>query len=150
MDCPFCNTDLNRVVDKRAVKGSGEIRRRRECLKCKERFTTYERLAKVEVLVIKRDNRREIFDRMKLRAGIAKALEKRPAFDQVEIITERIENRLRRAGTREISSRIIGRAVLAELKKLDKIAYLRFTSVYKKFNDPSDFAKIITSLGAIK
>jgi len=146
MSCPFCNSSLNKVVDKRAVNSSGEIRRRRECLKCHQRFTTYERLAKIEVLVVKKDGRKEIFDHNKLRSGIARALEKRPAFEQVEIITNRIENRLRLSRAKEIASKVIGRAVLLELKKVDKIAYLRFTSVYKKFDNPSDFAKIITSL----
>ena len=146
MNCPFCSSTLNKVVDKRAVNSSGEIRRRRECLKCHQRFTTYERLAKVELTVIKKDGRREGFDRDKLRSGIARALEKRPAFEQVEIITGRIENRLRSSRGKEIASKVIGRMVLGELKKADKVAYLRFTSVYRKFDNPSDFAKIITSL----
>ena len=146
MNCPFCSSTLNNVVDKRAVNSSGEIRRRRECLKCHQRFTTYERLAKVELTVIKKDGRREGFDRDKLRSGIARALEKRPAFEQVEIITGRIENRLTSSRAKEIASKVIGRMVLGELKKADKVAYLRFTSVYRKFDNPSDFAKIITSL----
>lgn len=146
MYCPFCNSEQNKVLDKRAVKGSGEIRRRRECLKCRQRFTTYEKLAKVELIVIKKDGRRETFDRNKLRSGISRALEKLPSFNQVDPITGKIENKLRLSRTREIQSKVIGRLVLAELKKTDKIAYLRFTSVYKKFSDPSDFAKIITSL----
>lgn len=147
MNCPFCQSNLNKVVDKRSVNGTGEIRRRRECLKCHLRFTTYEKLAKVELMVIKRDGRREPFDRNKLRNGIARALEKRPAIEQVDHITSRIENRLRLSQTKELPSKIIGRSVLGELRKVDKIAYLRFTSVYKKFDDPSDFAKALTSLG---
>src|SRR3990167_5019008 len=102
MKCIFCGSDQNKVVDKRAVKGSGEIRRRRECLKCHQRFTTYESIAELELVIIKKDGRRQAYDRDKLQAGIAKALEKRPAFNQVDELTSRIENRLRLSGTREI------------------------------------------------
>lgn len=147
MNCPYCVSSLNKVVDKRSVTGSGEIRRRRECLKCKKRFTTYERLSKVELAVIKRDGRREIFDKLKLRMGIAKALEKRPAIEEVDSITDRIENRLRMQKYKEIPSKTIGKMVLTELKKIDKVAYLRFASVYRQFKEPGDFAKELTSLG---
>lgn len=150
MSCPFCKSSLNKVVDKRAVKGSGEIRRRRECLGCRKRFTTYEKAAQIEILVIKRDGRREPFDKEKLRAGIAKALEKRPALDQIDIVAQAIENRLRKNGLKEVQSKLIGRSVLTELKKLDPVAYLRFASVYRHFQDPSDFAKELTSLSSIK
>lgn len=147
MSCPFCSSELNKVVDKRSVKLSGEIRRRRECLKCNLRFTTYEKLAKVELLVVKRDGKKEAYDRNKLRIGIAKSLDKRPSYNQVDLVTDRIESKLRLLKNKEVASTVIGRAVLNELKKIDKIAYLRFTSVYKKFEDPSDFAKVLTSLG---
>lgn len=147
MNCPYCRSNLNKVVDKRSVSGSGEIRRRRECLKCKKRFTTYERLSKLDLTVIKRDGRREIFDKLKLRSGIEKALEKRPSIEAVEAITDRIENKLRVQKNKEIPSKTIGKMVLTELKKTDKVAYLRFASVYRQFSEPGDFAKELTSLG---
>ncbi len=147
MNCPYCSSNLNKVVDKRSVSGSGEIRRRRECLKCKKRFTTYESLSKLDLVVIKRDGRREVFDKGKLRSGIAKALEKRPAIEAVDFITDRIENKLRAGKGKEIPSKTVGKMVLNELKKTDKVAYLRFASVYRQFKEPGDFAKELTSLG---
>lgn len=149
MSCPFCLSSVNKVVDKRGVKGSGQIRRRRECLKCRQRFTTYESRAEIELVVIKKDGRRQPYDRDKLVSGIVKALEKSPYFDQVELIASRIENKLRLSGAREIQSKVIGRAVLGELKKLDPVAYLRFASVYRQFKDPKDFAKELSSLGTL-
>lgn len=146
MSCPYCNSNLNKVVDKRSVFGSGEIRRRRECLKCKKRFTTYERLSKVDLIVIKRDGRREVFDKLKLRNGIARALEKRPGIEAVDNIADRIENKLRIQKDKEMPSKTIGKMVLNELKRIDKVAYLRFASVYRQFKDPEDFAKELTSL----
>lgn len=130
--------------------GSGEIRRRRECLSCIKRFTTYERLGVLELSVIKRDGRHEQFDREKLRRGIAKALEKRPDTDKVDLIVERIEKTLRRRGVKEISSRVIGKMVLGELKKLDGVAYLRFVSVYRHFKKVEDFAKEVEHLSFTK
>lgn len=146
MRCPFCASSLSRVVDKRAVLGRGEIRRRRECLKCGRRFTTYEALAELGILVIKKDGRREAFSDEKLRAGLLKALEKRPGIDKVSKIVDRIEGKLRRRGLREISSQTIGKWVLSELKKLDHVAYLRFASVYRDFGDPKDFARELKML----
>ena len=146
MKCPFCISTITRVVDKRSVIGTGEIRRRRECLKCLRRFTTYERLARLEFVVIKKDGRREVFDREKIRVGISKALEKRPGIEKVEDLVERVERKLRRRNSLEVSSKIIGGAVLSELKKLDRVAYLRFASVYRRFDNPEDFAKEISSL----
>ena len=134
------------MIDKRAVKSSGEIRRRRECLKCHKRFTTYERVCALELFIIKRDGRREIFNRSKLRLGLEKALEKRADIDRIDEIIEKIEINLRGKGTREIESKVIGRAVLAELRKIDKVAYLRFASVYRHFNEISDFAKELQAL----
>lgn len=146
MSCPYCNSNLNKVVDKRSVSGSGEIRRRRECLKCKKRFTTYERLSKVDLIVIKRDGRREVFDKLKLRNGLARALEKRPGIEAVDNIADRIENKLRIQKDKEMPSKTIGKMVLTELRKIDKVAYLRFASVYRQFTGPDDFAKELTSL----
>lgn len=146
MKCPFCSAVPNKVVDKRSVIGSGEIRRRRECLNCFKRFTTYERIADLELVVIKKDGRREEFIRDKLRSGIARALEKRPAFGEVESIADRIERRLRQKGCKEIASKYIGQAVLSELKKLDSVAYLRFASVYRHFQVIEDFTKELEHL----
>lgn len=144
--CPFCASSLSKVVDKRAVIGRGEIRRRRECLKCNKRYTTYEIMAKLEILVIKKDGKRQPFAQEKLRSGLIRALEKRPDIDKVPKIVERIENRIRTKRLKEISSQILGKWVLSELKKLDSIAYIRFASVYRTFSDPGDFKKEIETL----
>ncbi len=145
MKCPFCSSVLSKVVDKRAVDSRCEIRRRRECLKCNKRFTTYETLAKLEVLVIKKDGRREPFSKEKLSSGIVKALEKRPAIDKAVRVVERIENKIRVRGLREIPSHVLGKWVLSELKKLDPVAYLRFASVYRTFSEPKDFERELES-----
>lgn len=146
MKCPFCDSTLSKVVDKRSVSLRGEIRRRRECLKCGHRFTTYETVAKLEVVVIKKDGRREIFSEEKLHSGLLRALEKRPGIDRVPKIVDRIEARIRIKRLKEIESQVIGKWVLSELKKLDPVAYLRFASVYRDFGDPRDFAKEIRTL----
>lgn len=146
MKCPYCESLLSKVVDKRPVAARGEIRRRRECLKCGKRFTTYETLATLQILVIKKSGRHEIYDREKLRLGILKALEKRPGIDKAGKIVDKIEGKIRSRSTKEISSSFLGKAVLSELKKLDKVAYLRFASVYRTFQDPKDFAREIKSL----
>lgn len=140
---------MNKVVDKRGVEGRGEIRRRRECLKCGKRFTTYETLARLQILVIKKDNRREPYDQGKLRSGIIKALEKRPGIDKVDRIVERIEGKIRARGLREVPTMQLGKWILSELKKLDPIAYLRFISVYNTFTDPRDFAKELKILNGV-
>lgn len=141
MKCPFCQSSLSKVVDKRGVGGRGEIRRRRECLKCAKRYTTYERLAELQVLVVKKDGRREIFIEEKLRLGLLKALEKRPDLDKVSRIIDRIEAKIREKGLQEVPSQVLGKWILSELKRLDPIAYLRFASVYRTFTDPKDFKK---------
>lgn len=146
MNCPFCKSSLSKVVDKRGVDGRGEIRRRRECLKCDKRYTTYERLAELQIQVIKKDGRKEPFIEEKLRLGLAKALEKRPGLDRVSGIVGRIEGRIREKGLQEISSQKMGKWVLTELKRLDAIAYLRFASVYRTFSDPKDFKREIETL----
>ncbi len=146
MKCFFCGSEQSNVIDKRAVKSSGEIRRRRECLKCHRRFTTYERISISDFYVIKRSGSKEVFDRNKLRAGLSKALEKRPGIDRVEHIVERIEKRLKLKGLPEVNSKLIGQVVLSELKKLDKIAYLRFASVYHQYSEVSDFSKELEHL----
>ena len=146
MKCPFCASNLSKVVDKRSVERRGEIRRRRECLKCARRFTTYEILAAVEILVLKKDGTRQPYLREKLQAGLVKALEKRPGIDKLESILDRVENRIRVKHLQEIPSQTLGRWILSELKKLDPIAYLRFASVYRTFSDPKDFKKEIETL----
>ncbi len=126
--------------------GRGEIRRRRECLKCTKRFTTYESLAKLEILVVKKDGRREVYSREKIQSGLQKALEKRPGIDSVSVIVDKIEGKIRAKGLREIPSTLLGKTILQELKKLDSIAYLRFASVYRTFTDTKDFEKELKSL----
>lgn len=129
------------MIDKRGVSGRGEIRRRRECLKCEKRYTTYEHVAQVQVLVLKRDGRKEIYSRDKLQEGLFKALQKRPAVDRITEVVDRIEAKLRAKGIKEVPSSFLGKAILLELKKLDSVAYLRFVSVYHKFEDIKDFEK---------
>lgn len=146
MRCLYCGSDQSSVIDKRAVKSSGEIRRRRECLKCHKRFTTYERISFAETYVIKRDGRREVFDVNKIRSGLQKALEKRPGIEKVEEIVEKIEKTIRAKGENEVETKLIGKLVLSELKKIDKVAYLRFVSVYRQFKDLDDFTKELQHL----
>ncbi len=140
MKCPFCGYLEDRVVDSRLGKDGEVIRRRRECLKCGGRYTTYERIEEILPLVIKKDGRREPFDRMKVLAGIQKACEKRPiSINQMEAIVERVEKRLEESGEREVPSSMIGEAVMEELRKLDEVAYVRFASVYREFRDIEEF-----------
>lgn len=146
MKCPFCQSILSKVVDKRSVDSRGEIRRRRECLKCTKRYTTYETMAVLEILVIKKDGRREAFVREKLQKGLIKALEKRPGIDKVSMILDRIESRIRTKGYQEVPTQVLGKWMLAELKRLDPIAYIRFVSVYRTFSDPKDFKREIETL----
>ncbi|MDO8573492.1 MAG: transcriptional regulator NrdR [Candidatus Daviesbacteria bacterium] len=137
---------MSKVVDKRPVEKRGEIRRRRECLKCSKRFTTYEVLAAVLILVIKKDGKKEPYAREKLQRGLNRALEKRPGIDKVESILDRIESRIRTKRLEKVQSQTLGKWILSELKKLDSIAYLRFASVYRTFSDPKDFKKEIETL----
>jgi transcriptional repressor NrdR len=134
MKCPFCGATESRVVDTREV-GDG-IRRRRECQSCSQRYTTYEQVAKANLLIVKRDGRREPFDRAKLSEGIWKACTKRPiASEQVETLVAEIEAALYGLGQSEVPSRAIGEMVMARLRKLDAVAYVRFASVYRSFAD---------------
>lgn len=139
MICPFCGNDESKVTDKRDTQQ--ETRRRRECLKCGKRYTTYERIEPVEIFVIKKDGRREPFSREKLKGGLIKACEKRSVSgEQIEKAISYIEEKLKQQG-REVSSRLIGELVMKQLKKLDKIAYIRFASVYREFKDIEDFKR---------
>lgn len=135
------------MIDKRAVTGRGEIRRRRECLKCKKRFTTYETIAKLTLRVYKKSGRLEDYNREKLKSGIEKALEKRPGIDRALEIVDKIEGRIRSKNLKEVSTAVIGKWVLAELKKVDGVAYLRFASVYRTFQTPQDFERELKTLG---
>jgi transcriptional repressor NrdR len=139
MRCPYCFNEDTKVVDKRDSKDS--TRRRRECLKCEKRFTTYEK-PEVNLIVIKKDGRKEDFDRAKLKKGILLSCEKRPSIDEetVEEIVDIIEAKLKRKST-EVDSRIIGEMVMKKLLKLDKVAYVRFASVYRSFGDVKDLEK---------
>ena len=147
MICPFCASDATKVVDKREGDGGKTTRRRRECQKCSRRFTTFERVQTLDLLVVKKDGKREVFDRLKLRGGIIKSVEKRPVSAQdVEKIIDEIEAELRKSGKQELPSKQIGDLVIKKLKKLDEVAYIRFASVYRQFTDISDFEKELSKL----
>ncbi|MGQ0836760.1 MAG: transcriptional regulator NrdR [Gammaproteobacteria bacterium] len=147
MHCPFCGHEETKVIDSRLASEGRQIRRRRECLACSERFTTFETAELVMPLVVKSDRSREPFDEAKLRGGIVKALEKRPvAREAVEAAVSRICHRLRGLGEREVASRAIGELVMEELRHLDEVAYVRFASVYRSFQDVEAFRDEIERL----
>jgi transcriptional repressor NrdR len=147
MKCPYCGKIDSEVIETRASEDLGSIRRRRECSLCKKRFTTYERVENVELLVVKKDGRREAFSRDKLRMGILKACEKRPVSGETaNEIVDSIERELRGEDSIEVTSRKIGNMALSKLKMVDKVAYLRFASVYLDFKDLSDFEEMIDKL----
>ena len=140
MLCPFCGHAENKVLDKRPTPDKEATRRRRECLKCGKRFTTYERFEVKPLIVIKKDGRREPFSREKLKNGLLKACEKRPvAHDTIDDIVDDIERKLRARNKTEIPSKIVGELVIKKLKSLDKVAYIRFASVYREFDDIKRF-----------
>jgi transcriptional repressor NrdR len=147
MKCPFCHELENRVIDSRLTKDDGVIRRRRECEKCQRRFTTYERVEEVLPLVVKKDDRREVFDRMKIIAGLKKACEKRPvSAAAIEQAADRVERFIQDRAEKEVPSPIIGEAVMRELHKLDQVAYVRFASVYRSFQDVGEFMRELQDL----
>lgn len=147
MRCPFCQFPDDRVVDSREGGDGDVIRRRRECLECKRRFTTYERLDLVMPVVVKKDGRREAWDRTKLEAGFHKACEKRPvAIDAIEDEVARIEHRVQEQGLREMSAASVGEQVMESLKSLDEVAYVRFASVYRSFRDIAEFQETVEHL----
>jgi transcriptional repressor NrdR len=140
MKCPFCHETDNRVIDSRLSKDSNMIRRRRECSQCNRRFTTYERVEEMMPLVIKKDGRREAYDRAKIVNGLKRACEKRPvSINTIEAIADRIERTLQERGEKEIHSSVIGEAAMRELHDTDQVAYVRFASVYRSFKDISEF-----------
>lgn len=153
MHCPFCSTQETsnqetKVIDSRLVAGGHQIRRRRECTQCHERFTTFEIAELVMPRVIKRDGTREPFDEEKLRSGMLRALEKRPvSTEKVEQSVNKIKSELRATGERELSSEMVGNLIMTELKELDKVAYVRFASVYRSFEDIKEFGEEIAKLG---
>jgi transcriptional repressor NrdR len=145
--CPFCDELEDKVVDSRMAKEGEVIRRRRECLGCKRRYTTYERVEEILPVVVKKDGRRESFDRTKILSGLKKACEKRPiSTATIEAVTDRIEKRIQEMGESEIESRIVGEEVMKELHQLDQVAYVRFASVYREFKDIDQFMEELKSL----
>ncbi len=147
MHCPFCNADETKVIDSRLVAEGHQVRRRRECIDCHERFTTFESAELVMPRVIKSNGSREPFNEDKLRGGIQRALEKRPVgMEAVEEAINRIESKLRATGEREVDAKLIGNLVMEELKGLDKVAYIRFASVYRSFEDIREFGEEIARL----
>lgn len=147
MKCPFCDELEDKVVDSRMAREGEVIRRRRECLGCKRRYTTYERVEESLPMVVKKDGRREPFDRGKILAGITKACEKRPiSTATIEAVTDRIEKRLQEMGETEIPSAVVGEEVMRELHQLDQVAYVRFASVYREFKDIDQFMDELKAL----
>jgi transcriptional repressor NrdR len=145
MRCPYCSKEENKVIDTREAADS--IRRRRECLICKKRFTTYERIAQAGLMVIKQDGRREVFDRQKLMSGLIKACAKRPvSMEALENIVDKIEHELHAVGKSEVDSQKIGQMVMEQLRTLDDVAFVRFASVYRRFADLDSLAIEIQKL----
>lgn len=147
MKCPYCSHKETKVLDKREPEDLSVTRRRRECLKCKKRFTTYERTEEFELVIEKKDGKRERFDRHKLLTGIIKACEKRPvSMEKIEKVAEEIESDLREKGEKEVLSKKIGEMVMRKLRSLDKVAYIRFASVYREFDDLERFEEELGKL----
>ena len=144
MYCPFCAAIDTKVIDSRLVSNGAQVRRRRECISCAERFTSYEAAELVMPRIIKRDGRRTPFDEQKLRHGVEKALEKRPvSVEKIELLIGHIKHQLRSSGEREVDALSVGELVMQELKKLDEVAYVRFASVYRRFQDVNAFREAI-------
>lgn len=147
MKCPFCGLLENRVIDSRLSQGGEVTRRRRECEACTRRYTTYERVEEVLPLVTKKDDRREPFDRMKVLAGLRRAVEKRPVSSEaLERVVDKLERELVETGEKEVSSSLIGEKVMAALRDLDEVAYVRFASVYRSFKDVHEFMSELSHL----
>lgn len=147
MHCPFCGANDTKVIDSRLVAEGEQVRRRRECLACEERFTTFETAELVMPRLIKQDGSRQPFDEEKLRAGMQRALEKRPvSIERLEAAIAHIKHKMRATGEREIKSRVLGELVMIELQKLDEVAYIRFASVYRRFQDLNEFREEIDRL----
>ena len=147
MKCPYCGFDESKVIDSRPVEENSSIRRRRECLKCNKRFTTYEIIESLPIIVIKKDKSRETFNRDKLMTGLLRACEKRPvSFDTLDNMIDEIEIIIQNSLDREVSSERIGELVMEKLKKIDEVAYVRFASVYRQFKDINTFMNELNKL----
>ena len=147
MKCAYCESRDTKVLDKRETQDASVTRRRRECLRCKKRFTTYERVEEVGITIVKKDDRRETFNREKLKTGFVKSCEKRPvSIEQIEQAVDEIEAEVRQMDSQEIKSRVIGRLVMKKLRKLDKIAYIRFAAVYQEIEDIESLQEEIKKL----
>jgi transcriptional repressor NrdR len=142
MKCPYCRSKRDKVVDSRSIRSKQAVRRRRECLKCHKRYTTYEYIEEISIMVIKSDGRREPFDRKKVLNGLIRACEKRPiSLERLESIVIKIETQLQNKFVKEVKSKNIGEIVMKCLRKLDEVAYVRFASVYRQFRDVSQFTR---------
>jgi len=147
MKCPYCGHNQDKVIDSRETQEATAIRRRRECLSCNKRFTTYEYIEKTPIMVIKKDGRRESFNRQKILSGILKACEKRPiSIEQLEKLVDEIELEIQKKFDQEVESRFIGEIVMEKLKNLDEVAYVRFASVYRHFKDINQFLRELRDL----
>ena len=147
MKCPFCGHTEDKVIDSRSSNEDRSVRRRRECTKCKRRFRTYEYIEEVPLMVIKKDGRREAFDRNKIISGILKACEKRPvSMEKVEAVVDRVEKELQKSFDKEVKVQEVGELVMEYLHKLDEVAYVRFASVYRQFKDINHFMKELKDL----
>jgi transcriptional repressor NrdR len=147
MKCPFCSYEESKVIDSRLVADSSQIRRRRECNKCNERWTTFELAELLMPKIVKQDKSRVPFDESKLKEGISRSLEKRPVSEEdFETLIEQIKRDIRGFGEREVSSRVIGETVMKHLRKIDEVAFVRFASVYRSFQDPLEFSEEVKKL----
>ena len=147
MKCPYCSYEESKVIDSRPVEEGNSIRRRRECLKCGERFTTYEKIEHISLVVVKKDGTREQFDREKLLSGLLRACQKRPvSVEQLEILVDDVETILSNSLEREVTSHYIGELVMTRLKKIDEVSYVRFASVYRQFKDINTFMEELKKL----
>ena len=147
MECPFCSFIEDKVIDSRSSNEDRSVRRRRECIKCKRRFTTYEYIEEIPLMVIKKDGRREAFDRNKIISGILKACEKRPvSMEKVEAVVDRVEKELQKSFDKEVKAQEVGELVMDYLHKLDEVAYVRFASVYRQFKDINQFMRELKDL----
>ncbi len=147
MKCPYCSEIENKVIDSRLSKDASVIRRRRECLTCSRRFTTYEHIEEIPIMIIKKDGRRELFNRDKVRSGMLKACEKRNiSMNSIEEFIDDMERDLREAEEKEIPASVVGEKIMAKLHELDDVAYVRFASVYREFKDVNDFVSELKKL----
>ena len=147
MKCPYCNEDETKVIDSRPVDDNCSIRRRRQCEKCGRRFTTYEKLETMPLMVIKKDNSRETYDRSKIESGVIRSCHKRPvSTQQIDSMIDEIENQIFNLEEREVSTTMIGELVMERLKELDEVAYVRFASVYREFKDVNTFMEELGKL----